>query len=846
MIDFRKKLSTNRIDRKIDPIELYNTLDRKSVAGPLRPAQEELLRDWYNNRRNEKDLIIKLHTGEGKTLIGLLILQSMINQKEGPCLYICPNIYLVEQVADEAKKFGIPYCVIGEDKQIPDEFLSGEKILITHAHKVFNGKSVFGIDNNYIPIGAVVLDDAHACADIIKDAFTISLSKTKNEDLYKKILTVFSDDLSEQGEGSFMDIQQGNYETFMAVPYWSWNDKRTEILKILSSYAQEEDIQYVWPLMRDRIKEYSCYISGHKIEISPYNANVDVFGSFCNAKHRILMSATTQNDSFFVKGLSFSVDAIRRPLMNTRHKWSGEKMILLPSLINENCDKDFIVSSFAKLKQDKFGIVALVPSLKRAEYYQRFGATIADRLNIVDQINCLKKGEFNSLLVLVNRFDGVDLPDESCRILIIDSMPFFDNLSERYERKCRPNSETINKKMAQKIEQGLGRGVRGEKDYCAILIIGTDIVKFMRSTITNKYFSAQTRKQIEIGLEIAKMAQEEQTEDSSSISSVISLIKQMLNRDEGWKEYYNEEMNTLEGEIGEQNIYDQLIEEQKMEKLFSIGEYEKACCQMQNFIDHLPNEDLEKGWFLQQLARYTYQVSKEKSILIQKSAFNKNSQLLKPLDGVVYKKVSYIHENRMNRIRDFLREYTSYTELMLSINETLENLSFGMEADKFEAALQKVGMLLGYISQRPDKEIRKGPDNLWCCNNNEFLLFECKNEVEEARAEITKYEAGQMNSHCAWFEEEYGATTTVARFMIIPTKELSYYANFTHEVRIIRRGKLKEFKSNIKKFIQELRVYDLQDISEETLERLICLHRLNYSDFIEHYSEDFYHQKNKN
>ena len=234
MIDFRKKLSTNRIDRKIDPIELYNTLDRKSVAGPVRPAQEKLLRDWYNNRRNEKDLIIKLHTGEGKTLIGLLILQSMINQKEGPCLYICPNIYLVEQVVDEAKKFGIPYCVIGEDKQIPDEFLSGEKILITHAHKVFNGKSVFGIDNNYIPIGAVVLDDAHACADILKDAFTISLSKTKNEDLYKKILTVFSDDLSEQGEGSFMDIQQGNYETFMAVPYWSWNDKRTEILKILS------------------------------------------------------------------------------------------------------------------------------------------------------------------------------------------------------------------------------------------------------------------------------------------------------------------------------------------------------------------------------------------------------------------------------------------------------------------------------------------------------------------------------------------------------------------------------------------------------------------------------------
>ena len=58
-------------------------------------------------------------------------------------------------------------------------------------------------------------------------------------------------------------------------------------------------VQFVWPLMRDRIKDYSCYISGSEIEIVPYNANVDVFGSFSKAKHRILMSATTQDDAFF-------------------------------------------------------------------------------------------------------------------------------------------------------------------------------------------------------------------------------------------------------------------------------------------------------------------------------------------------------------------------------------------------------------------------------------------------------------------------------------------------------------------------------------------------------------------
>ena len=33
-IDFKKKLASRTIAPKTDPIELYGTLDRKSVAGP--------------------------------------------------------------------------------------------------------------------------------------------------------------------------------------------------------------------------------------------------------------------------------------------------------------------------------------------------------------------------------------------------------------------------------------------------------------------------------------------------------------------------------------------------------------------------------------------------------------------------------------------------------------------------------------------------------------------------------------------------------------------------------------------------------------------------------------------
>lgn len=842
MIDFKKKLSIAKNNRKTEPKELYKTLDRKSVAGPLRPAQEYILDEWYQKHHDDKDLIIKLHTGEGKTLIGLLILQSMINSKEGPCLYVCPNNYLVSQVCVEAEKFGIPYCTIGSDRQIPDEFLSGEKILITNAYKVFNGKSVFGIDNRYIEVGTIVLDDSHACVDVIKNAFTINISKNTAESLYQKIVTLFSDDLIDQGEGSFLDIQAGDYETFMPVPYWSWIDKRIEVLKILSEFSNNDSIQYVWPLMRDKIKDYCCYISGSTIEISPYNFNVDTFGSFSRAKHRILMSATTQEDAFFIKGLSFSVEAVNKSLVNVNQKWSGEKMIILPSLISDECDRDLLVTQFAKMENKNFGMIALVPNTKRAKHYKNLGAICPDTDNIFSVIETLKKGEFSRIVVINNRYDGIDLPDESCRILIIDSMPFFNSLSDKYEEKCRPNNDIINKRIAQKIEQGIGRGVRGEKDYCAILVIGPDVVKFMRSMTTNKYFSIQTQKQIEIGLEIAKMSQEEKDSEDSPIKPVISLIRQMLSRDEGWKEYYTSEMDLIENIVENSSIYDLLLAETKIERLYCNEEYEKAVNAMQKVIDNLSKDELERGWYLQQLARYMYPISKEKSIELQKSAFKCNSQLLKPKTGISYTKVSYIHENKLKRIHMFLEKYENYNELSLAVDEILDNLSFGIEADKFESALKSIGELLGYISQRPDKEIRKGPDNLWCGINNQYNFFECKNEVDEMRGEISKHEAGQMNNHCAWFEEEYGKETNVNRFLIIPTKNLSYYANFTHEVRIIRRGKLKLFKDNIKKFIKELKQYDLTGITDDTLQRLIDEYKLNAINLVDTYSEEYYHK----
>ena len=801
-----------------------------------------MLTNWWLHRKDDKDLILKLHTGQGKTLIGLLILQSKLNQKKGPCLYVCPNIYLVKQTCQEAEKFGIGYVIIDSSNSLPDQFLNSEKILITHVQKVFNGKSIFGIGGKYAEVNTIVLDDSHACIDFINESFKIKINSGHN--LYQKLLQLFEDDLRDQGEGSFFEIKSGESTTFLPVPYWSWQDKKSEVVQSLLEYANDTKIMFTWDLIKDNLENCQCFFSGQELEISTFLSPVNQFGTFSKAEHRILMSATTQNDSFFLKGLGLNIQSVMNPLIPKEEKWSGEKMILIPSLIHEELDRDSIIVRFSKPNTNrKAGLVAITSSFKKAKSYQNQGSVVAESKNIFEEVSKLKAGEYSNTVVVVNRYDGIDLPDDSCRLLIVDSMPYSDSLTERYEEECRLNSDLTSIRAAQKIEQGLGRSVRGEKDYSAILIIGNDLVKFLKSASSNKFFSSQTRKQIDIGLEVSEMAKEEDLKSDNDYTKVIiELISQCIKRDDGWKEFYKEKMDaSISDNLAfTSNILEVLELERRAEESYYQNDPESAVNHVQRIIDSYCTDDqAEKGWYLQILARFKYKISKIDSNNAQKSAFKNNSQLLKPKEGISYKKLSYISENRVKRIQAWVSSHDNYEELMMSVNGILENLSFGQPSEKFEKALQDLGSAIGFLSQRPDREFRKGSDNLWCVSTDEYVMFECKSEVEDSRSDITKTETGQMNNHCAWFEQEY-RTDKVKRILIIPTKSVSKQGSFTHEVEIMRKGKLKSLKDCAKSFFKELKDYSLTEISDSKMQELIVFHKLDAGSLKKEYSEKFY------
>ncbi len=838
MIDFSKKLTNPPKAKKINPVEIYDSLDRESATGPLRPVQKRILDKWFSEKRSEKDLIVKLHTGAGKTLIGLLMVLSSMNENKKPSLYVCPNIYLMQQACAEAKKFGIPFCIIKNSNEIPNEFYESKAILITSVQKVFNGLSIFGIGNKSTEVGCVVLDDSHACIDSMIGACTIRIKS--DMDAYSQIIGIFEGDLRSQGEGTYQDLINKKSNVVMPIPYWCWQNNVGQIASIISKNNENVNIKFAWPLLKDQLDNCMAYISTNQIEITPICMPINQFGIFYKADHRILMSATTQEDTFFIKGLGLTVESVRNPLIDDEYIWSGEKMILIPESICEDVKDTDIIKKILN-QEHKFGIAIITSSFDKAARYVHEGAVLVNNQgnDVYKIISDFKDDCKNKTLVFANRYDGIDLPDNICRVLILDSVPYYDSLSDRYEEICRSQSEIIRIKTIQKIEQGLGRSVRGEKDYSVILVMGSDLIRYIRSITNQKLFSLQTQKQIEIGFQIVDMAKEDLTasDPAKELSMLFSTINQCLDRDEGWKEYYASQMDSLEiVKKSKEDLYD-ILQREKQAYEFAISRnYEKAFELIQEIADRC-TEDCEKGWYLQLAANYKHHISQVDANKLQVAAFTQNNQLLKPIEGVVYKKIKYeIDLTRNQRIIKELSKYGKYAELSLYLEDVLGRLSYGVESEKFEQALYELGNLLGYVSQRPDKSIRKGPDVLWCVSNNKYILIECKSEVSVMRKCISKHEAGQMDEHCGWFESEYGAAE-VLNILAIPTIELASDAYFTKDIKIIRKSNLESLKKRIRAFFKEFKKYNLSSLDVDFIQSSLAVHNLCDDYFINDFLE---------
>ena len=829
MVDFKKRLSGGKVPSLTDPIALYDTLDREVDKGPLRPPQVDVLHEWYNSKLNERDIIVKLHTGQGKTLIGLLMLQSRLNQGQGPAIYLCPDNFLIDQTCEQAKQFGIKTCTA--NPELPDEFLNSKCILVTSVQKLFNGRTKFGINKDSVAIGTLLMDDAHACSDIIREQLRIRIPK--EDAAYLAIKTLFEADLEHQGVGTFADIQNGKQDAFLPVPYWAWQDKVTDIARILSSASSRAPVGFAWPVLKDLLSHCHCVVSGVAIEIEPYIPPLLAFGSYSKAPYRIFMSATVTDDAFLIKGLQLSPNVITTPLSYSKESWSGEKMILIPSVIHEDLNRSEIVEFYGKSDSSRHhGVVTLVSSFFNALDWTAYGAQLAKRETLASLVGNLRNKQYADTIVLANRYDGIDLPDAACRILIFDGKPHEENLIDLYQEKCRPDSESTLMRIVRTIEQGMGRSVRGEKDYSVIIVIGGDLVRMLRDKNARKYLSSQLDVQIAIGLEIAEMAEEEIKQGKNPLQAFQGLIQQSLTRDDDWKAFYIQEMIKVKNSPPSLKVLNTYVAELEAEQSYSKGDYQKAANLLQKALDEGAVDKADVGWYLQDIARYYYRDNRAEAEKTQRTAHNINRLLLLPAAGVTVTKLTLISQERVERIIKWIKNFENYQELNITLSDILSRLSFGVKAERFEQALQELSETIGYAGERPDATWKEGPDNLWALDETHFILWECKNEVELTRAEIHKTESEQMNRSYAWFVKHYPGAE-VKNVMIHPTHALQSAGSFLPEVEIMRVNELKHFIKRVRIFFKQFENQDFKSLSTTHVQMLLNRHSLSNKNLLD-------------
>jgi replicative superfamily II helicase len=175
MVDFKKLRASKAKPSPIPPREIFHSLPKPAGINDLYASQAEVLDSW-DRRRHERDIVVKLHTGGGKTLVALLMAQSIMNETGLPVLYLAPTNQLVDQVLAKSREYGIAAVPYVKKQPFPTEFEEGKAVLVGAYETLFSGRSRFGVRGSStqpIKVGAIILDDAHVALSNVRRTFTL-------------------------------------------------------------------------------------------------------------------------------------------------------------------------------------------------------------------------------------------------------------------------------------------------------------------------------------------------------------------------------------------------------------------------------------------------------------------------------------------------------------------------------------------------------------------------------------------------------------------------------------------------------------------------------------------------
>lgn len=763
-----------------DPYKIFTGLPRlEGTPNDLWRGQSEALNEWNTNYRDKRDILISLNTGAGKTLVGLLIAKSFCNEGLDNVLYVCPTNDLVMQTAAQARSWGIEVTTRMKGGFDNDLFETGKTFCITTYHAIFNGLS--SLRRRHFP-DAIIFDDAHVAESMMRDSFTLSLSQSSQPQLFKQIADLYLPtfrELARQGEyGDALDLNRPLPSSVM-VPPDAVAANVTQLGQLLAAagIADDENLKYVYPNIRDHLDVCAVVFRGGVVEISPPflpSLAVDIFD---RRVRRVYLSATLHNKADIVRAFGRLPDIIEP----NNDAGNGERLIVFERELNTGQRFD---AAFARSVTADHKVLISIPGYYRADAWKTV-ATPPDRDKFSVELDLFRKAR-SGAFVLVSRVDGIDLPHETCRLMMVDGLPKSEGLLERYQFDFLHMRTFAASRLANRLVQLFGRINRGRSDYGAFLIAGHELNVWLANDKHVALLPDLLKNQILLGRFVQSEMKVRTQDEVKQLLSKVLLAKP---RDAGWLAFYQQylDANRVNQEKSDRAklIEERNIEAAKAEAVYAKSVWERDFRTAREALDAIvantsrADEKLA-GWHNLWIGAACFRENDpDQGRFYYAQARGQLGLNLNVATGPIAGTIAEVQPRnaaveRQAVLLSLSRE--SFEKQHRSITQNLAPLDGGT-APQVEEAVRYLGELLGFVSSRPDNDVGTGPDVMWKNReNSQAVGIECKTDKLPGGA-YTKEEIGQSFDHISWMNENSETAKVLGIVLVGPAEGCTGSAN---------------------------------------------------------------------
>ncbi|AKE00136.1 hypothetical protein XU06_28340 [Rhodococcus erythropolis] len=466
-----------------------------------------MLSAYANDHRDTPDLAIEMPTGEGKTLLALMIADYALDQGRSVA-YLAGTRQLAERVEAEAGALGLDVVRFasrdyGGAKL--DDYHQAEVVGVMNYWVYFNSSPVPK------PADLVILDDAHLAEQPLSGIQTLRIPDKQGDSrtLYRTICGfVVAHTDAYPGLHAMQDgtAQPGTPPELLSFKDWKTLEVRTRDAIEASPFAEEKEVKYVWPKIRNHLSQCGVLIGPSGIEIRPYHPPTTLNSWYSQAKQRIYLSATLGTMDDLQRRVGGHPIARLTTVEPLKTGVTGDRLFLLNPSTGEAFSPAVLEWALAQAIKAGGRAAWLCASHAEADILQARLAT--DGLDVYR----LKPGDdakFDAWtqadaghLIAAGRYDGLDLAGDVCKLVIITSVPQASSEFERFVVAYLGDASFMRHRVGQRVTQALGRANREPSDRSMYLGLDPLFAQMLADPAVRQSVPTSTQATVRKALEV--------------------------------------------------------------------------------------------------------------------------------------------------------------------------------------------------------------------------------------------------------------------------------------------------------------------------------------------------------